>query len=96
MNKIITMIVLMLVSTAVFATIPKDTLHVERIITVPNGTSSGIDVATTTFIKRYYTPADCDTEALLYNAQATLVVNGRNISMLTIAKCEAINHSIYQ
>lgn len=74
----------------------KDTLHVERFSSASNGTATGKTIGQHTFIKRYYTAAECDAQALLYNTQTNVIIGGVNFPVLTIAKCEAINHSIYQ
>lgn len=74
---------------------PKDTLHVERFSLYQNGTSSGKSLAQHTFIKRYYTEADCTATKDAYNGQTTLNIGGTNMVVLTIAKCEALNHTIY-
>lgn len=86
----------MLVSTVALATSVKDTLHVERIITAPNGTSSGLSVTAYEFSKRYRTPALCTAAATAYAAETIIVVGGRNLLVATKAVCEDINHSIYQ
>lgn len=90
-------VMLMFVSCGVFAyDLPKDTLHVERFSSASNGTATGKTIGQHTFIKRYYTAAECDAQALLYNTQTNVIIGGVNFPVLTIAKCEAINHSIYQ
>lgn len=90
-------VMLMFVSCGVFAyDLPKDTLHVERFSIIGNGTSSGKSLSQHTFIKRYYTPADCEAAKAVYNSETVLTIAGLNLPVLTIAKCEAINHSIYQ
>lgn len=97
MKQVISFVVLMLVAFSVSATtIPADTLHVERFVFVQNGSSSGLSASQHTFMKRYYTPEECNTARNAYNAETQLNLSGRNIPVITVAKCEAINHSIYQ
>ena len=74
---------------------PKDTLHVERFSLYQNGTSSGKSLAQHTFIKRYYTEDACTAAKNAYSGETVLNIGGTNMTVLTIAKCEALNHSIY-
>jgi len=94
---------LLVLITAVFFVTPaladyiKDTLHVERIIVYQNGTGTGQNVSGYTFTKRYFTALECDTAAALYNNQKELPFRySLPLPVYTVAKCEAINHSIYQ
>jgi hypothetical protein len=96
-NSIIFAVAMVFVSSALAAyELPKDTLHVERFSMYQNGTGSGKSLAQHTFIKRYYTPEDCTLAAKAYSSQTSLDIGGNNMTVLTVARCEAINHSIYQ
>ena len=43
-------------------TLPKTTLTVERIAIIGNGTANGKSITSYTFVKRFYTEADCEAE----------------------------------
>ena len=86
----------MLFVSNVYAGYPKDTLHVERVFIMQNGTGSGKNISSTTFVKRNWTESDCSAAAVTYNAQTYVAGGGNSVPVITIARCEALNPSIFQ
>lgn len=94
-NSII-LIVALSFTTVAFADYPKDTLRVETIPVIQNGTGSGKNISYGSFTERYWTAEDCSAAAKTYNARTYVVSGGNNVPVITIADCRAINHTIYQ
>ena len=81
-----------------FATYPKDTLTAKGVVLTPASGTGSKSTGTFTIMKRYYTEPECLAEKALLNAQKTMVIGPNNITAEVTfeAKCEALNHSIYQ
>ena len=75
---------------------PKDTLTVERIVIVNNGSSSGKSITSHTFMKRFYTEADCLLARNVYRTENILKIgpNELNAEVATKAECDALDNSI--
>ena len=73
---------------------PKDTLTVERIVIVNNGSSSGKSITSHVFTKRFYNEADCLLARNTYRAENTLKIgpNEINADVATKAECDALDH----
>lgn len=85
---------LLFVSSLVLATAPKDTLTVERIVIVNNGSSSGKSITSHVFSKRFYNEADCLLARNVYRAENTLKIGPSEINadVATKAECDAVDH----
>ena len=85
---------LLFVSSLALATPPKDTLTVERIVIVNNGTSSGKSVTSHVFTKRFYSEADCLLARNVYRTENTLKIGPSEINadVATKAECDALDH----
>ena len=85
---------LLFVSSLALATPPKTTLTVERIVIVGNGTSNGKSIASYTFVKRFYTEADCNAEKGIEEAINEFKVGAAQLKtdVYTRAECDAIDH----
>lgn len=73
---------------------PKDTLTVERIVIVNNGSSSGKSITSHVFSKRFYNEADCLQARNVYRAENTLKIGPSEINadVATKAECDALDH----
>lgn len=85
---------LLFVSSLALATPPKDTLTVERIVIVNNGSSSGKSITSHVFSKRFYNEADCTLARDKYVKENTLKIGPGEINadVATKAECDAVDH----
>lgn len=85
---------LLFVSSLALATPPKDTLTVERIVIVNNGSSSGKSITSHVFFKRFYNEADCTLARDKYVKENTLKIGPGEINadVATKAECDAVDH----
>ena len=73
---------------------PKDTLTVERIVIVNNGSSSGKSITSHVFTKRFYDEATCLLARDVYRKENTLKIgpSALNAEVATNAECDAVDH----
>lgn len=73
---------------------PKDTLTVERIVIVNNGSSSGKSITSHVFTKRFYSEGDCLLARDVYRKENTLKIgpSALNAEVATNAECDAVDH----
>lgn len=85
---------LLFVSPLALATAPKDTLTVERIVIVNNGSSSGKSITSHVFSKRFYDEATCLLARDVYRKENTLKIgpSALNAEVATNAECDALDH----
>ena len=85
---------LLFVSSLALATPPKTTLTVERVVIVGNGTANGKSITSYTFVKRFYTEADCNAEKGIEEAINEFKVGAAQLKtdVYTRAECDAIDH----
>ena len=85
---------LLFVSSLALATPPKDTLTVERIVIVNNGSSSGKSITSHVFSKRFYDEATCLLARDVYRKENTLKIgpSALNAEVATNAECDAVDH----
>lgn len=85
---------LLFFSSLALATAPKDTLTVERIVIVNNGSSSGKSITSHVFTKRFYNEADCTLARDKYVKENTLKIGPGEINadVATKAECDAVDH----
>ena len=72
----------------------KTTLTVERVVIVGNGTSNGKSITSYTFVKRFYTEEDCNTEKDVEEAINEFKVGAAQlkVDIYTKAECDAVDH----
>ena len=95
MKQIILAVVLLFVASAANATLVANTLVLERITTIPNGTSNGQSIASHAMMQRLGSEANCTSaKNALNNKESVLVINGKNVATLTLASCIAVDYSV--
>lgn len=92
--KVLVALCLLFVSSLALATAPKDTLTVERIVVVNNGSSSGKSITSHVFSKRFYDEATCLLARDVYRKENTLKIgpSALNAEVATNAECDAVDH----
>jgi len=88
-------LLMLCVSSMVFAVQPKDTLTVERIIIIGNGTSSGKSITSHVFTKRFFDEATCVLARDKYRLENSLKIGAGDINsdVATKAECDALDTS---
>jgi len=93
--KLFVTFTLLCLASLAFAVQPKDTLTVERIIIVGNGTASGKSITSHTFTKRFFDEADCIVARDAYRKENALPIGAGSLNsdVATRAECDALDHS---
>lgn len=92
--KLVIALGLLFASSLALATAPKDTLTVERIVIISNGSSSGKSITSHVFSKRFYDEATCLLARDVYRKENTLKIgpSALNAEVATNAECDALDH----
>ncbi len=94
MKQIILAVVLLFVASAANATLVANTLVVERVTTITNGTSNGQSIASHAMMQRLGTAANCtEARSALNNKASELTVGGKTVNTITLASCIAVDYA---